>query len=195
MKRLLDLFCGAGGSAVGYHRAGFEVVGVDHLPQKNYPFEFHLANAMTYPLEGFDVIHASPPCQRCSAMQRANVIRQDHPNLVAATRCRPKGSGAGWVVETVPGAPPTPGRSAEPFPLVVPQRRRRHARRLGCFPDGPSLRVLGFHGLTSLRSYTLYLTCKVKGGPAFFPDPARPRPSACSTPPGPHRRLCPLTVA
>ena len=52
MKRLLDLFCGAGGSAVGYHRAGFEVVGVDHLPQKNYPFEFHLADAMTYPLGG-----------------------------------------------------------------------------------------------------------------------------------------------
>ena len=27
--RLLDLFCGAGGAAMGYHRAGFEVVGVD----------------------------------------------------------------------------------------------------------------------------------------------------------------------
>ena len=27
--RLLDLFCGAGGSAMGYHRAGFFVVGVD----------------------------------------------------------------------------------------------------------------------------------------------------------------------
>ena len=28
--RLLDLFCGAGGCAAGYVRAGFEVVGVDH---------------------------------------------------------------------------------------------------------------------------------------------------------------------
>jgi len=27
--RLLDLFCGAGGAAMGYHRAGFDVVGVD----------------------------------------------------------------------------------------------------------------------------------------------------------------------
>lgn len=25
---LVDLFCGAGGSAMGYHRAGFDVVGV-----------------------------------------------------------------------------------------------------------------------------------------------------------------------
>ena len=30
--RLLDLFSGAGGAAVGYHRAGFDVVGVDHEP-------------------------------------------------------------------------------------------------------------------------------------------------------------------
>ena len=45
--RLLDLFCGAGGTAKGYHDAGFEVVGVDIAAQKHYPYEFVQRDAMT----------------------------------------------------------------------------------------------------------------------------------------------------
>lgn len=83
--RLLDLFCGGGGAGMGYHRAGFEVVGVDLHAQPRYPFEFHRADAMTFPLDGFDAIHASPPCQHYSI---ANNIhgRDDHPDLLPATR-------------------------------------------------------------------------------------------------------------
>jgi len=101
--RLLDLFCGAGGCAVGYHRAGFDVVGVDIKPQPRYPFEFHQADATTWPLDGFDAIHASPPCQAYSIAN--NIHQHDHPDLVPGTQERLRSSGLPYVIENVPGAP------------------------------------------------------------------------------------------
>ena len=106
MTRLLDLFCGGGGAAMGYHRAGFEVVGVDTAPQPRYPFEFVQADALEYVHEHgreFDIIHASPPCQAYSA---ARVIRgRQHPDLIAATRAALVATGRPFVIENVPGAP------------------------------------------------------------------------------------------
>lgn len=102
--RLLDLFCGAGGCSMGYHRAGFEVVGVDINPQKHYPFEFHQADAMTFPLEGFDVIHASPPCQKFTALRTMHNAKC-HDDLLTPTRRRLILSGFLYVIENVPGAP------------------------------------------------------------------------------------------
>jgi DNA (cytosine-5)-methyltransferase 1 len=106
--RLLDLFCGAGGAAMGYHRAGFDVVGVDIKPQPRYPFEFHQADAMTFPLAGFDAIHASPPCQDHSTL--AILRDQAHGTgwMLAATRIRLQEAGVPWVLENVRGAPMQP---------------------------------------------------------------------------------------
>ena len=102
--RLLDLFCGAGGCSMGYHRAGFEVVGVDINPQPRYPFEFHQADAMTYPLDGFDVIHASPPCQAYSTMRRGLWKDRCHPDLISAIRERLVAAGVPFVIENVENA-------------------------------------------------------------------------------------------
>ena len=97
---------------MGYHRAGFEVVGVDIKPQPRYPFEFHQADALAYPLEGFDVIHASPPCQvhvkGWAAVAKSRGHRYDHVDLIPETRDRLKTSRAPWVIENVPGAPIRP---------------------------------------------------------------------------------------
>lgn len=103
--RLLDLFCGAGGAGMGYHQAGFEVVGVDIDPQPDYPFEFRQADAVTHSLDGFDAIHASPPCQAFSAMGAMWNAKGDHPELVDVMRARLVESGLPYVIENVPGAP------------------------------------------------------------------------------------------
>lgn len=104
--KLLDLFCGAGGAGMGYHLAGFEVVGVDINPQPRYPFEFHQGDALEFLAKHgheFDVIHASPPCQRYSESVPVE-HRESHPDLISATRFRLVMSGKPYVIENVEGA-------------------------------------------------------------------------------------------
>lgn len=113
---LLDLFCGAGGAAVGYARAGFDVVGVDIKPQKRYPFKFVQADAIEslgdllmgnsvggMRRDAFDAIHASPPCQAFSQCQRFRPA--NHPNLVDGCRQALESLDVPWVIENVPGSP------------------------------------------------------------------------------------------
>lgn len=106
--RLLDLFCGAGGAAMGYHRAGFQVVGVDIRPQPRYPFTFHQGDALEFLKEhgrGFDVIHASPPCQAYSVCGTLPHCQRDYPKLLEPTRELLQACGRPWVMENVVGAP------------------------------------------------------------------------------------------
>src|SRR6185312_3124266 len=112
--RLLDLFCGAGGAAMGYHRAGFDVVGVDIEDQPHYPFRFVKADALTALGEvggmwtGFDAIHASPPCQFATNMSNrwrgTGGTADVHLNLLTPVRELLRAIGLPYVIENVPGA-------------------------------------------------------------------------------------------
>ncbi|MFL6707976.1 MAG: DNA cytosine methyltransferase [Massilia sp.] len=103
--RLLDLFCCAGGAAMGYHRAGFEVVGVDINPQPRYPFQFLQGDATAADLNGFDAVHASPPCQRHSDLAKRNGNGHTWPCFIEPIREKLRVSGLPYVIENVEGAP------------------------------------------------------------------------------------------
>jgi DNA (cytosine-5)-methyltransferase 1 len=129
---LLDLFCGAGGASMGYHRAGFDVVGVDINPQPRYPFPFLQMDAIEalkclqrerlefiqrdmdtdggyrghiwFCQSDVDVIHASPPCQAYSKSTPMR-NRDKHPDLVGIVRSKLQQLKIFYVIENVPGAP------------------------------------------------------------------------------------------
>ncbi len=135
--RLLDLFCGAGGAAMGYYRAGFDVVGVDIEPQPHYPFEFyrkdaleHLAvlNASSIYGWAFDAIHASPPCQAYSDLQRRS--GWEYPKLIEPVREVLEATRLPYIIENVPEAPLK-------FPVIL------------CGTMFPGLRVIRHRGFES----------------------------------------------
>ena len=104
--RLLDLFCCAGGASMGYHRAGFDVVGVDLVASKRYPFEFHQGDALEFVKEHgheFDAIAASPPCKVHTDLKAFS--GEQHVDLIPDTRAALIASGKPYVIENVEGAP------------------------------------------------------------------------------------------
>jgi DNA (cytosine-5)-methyltransferase 1 len=107
--RLLDLFAGADGCSVGYHRAGFDVEGVDKEPHPDYPFELHVGDAMDWltdpdRLARYDAAHASPPCPRYSTATPLEA-HERHPDLIGPVREALRAWGGTYVIENVPGAP------------------------------------------------------------------------------------------
>lgn len=107
MKRLLDLFCGAGGAAMGYYQAGFdEIVGIDIKPQLRYPFDFIQGDALNPPVDfnDFDLIHASPPCQKFSSARTIN-LDIEYPDLLTPCSEMLRAAQRPFVIENVMRAP------------------------------------------------------------------------------------------
>lgn len=109
--RILDLFCGGGGASQGYADAfpDAEIIGVDISPQPNYPFRFIQADAMAFVIDGagFDLIHASPPCQDHSTVTgRSRKVSGEHgtKSMLQDTLDRLIVSGVPYVVENVEAA-------------------------------------------------------------------------------------------
>lgn len=114
---------------MGYHRAGFDVYGVDIVEQPNYPFPFVKGDAIAVlryliagasvgfhrqdggvewlALDDFDAIHASPPCQSYLSLGKVNRAQgrtYEHPDLIADTRGALEATGLPYVIENVQDA-------------------------------------------------------------------------------------------
>lgn len=144
--KLLDLFSGAGGAAMGYSRAGFDVTGVDIAPQPRYPFDFIQADALEYVAEYghlYDAIHASPPCQAYSTLSSLHKGRE-YPDLYAVTRSALIAAETPWVIENVIGAPYRAGiiLCGSMFGLRV-RRHRNFESSLLMFPPACNHREQG----------------------------------------------------
>jgi DNA (cytosine-5)-methyltransferase 1 len=184
--RALDLFCKAGGATKGLQLAGFHVTGVDLEVQPHYCGNaFFQADALEYPLDGFDFIWASPPCQKYTRMTQGLLESQgrgrEYPDLVPLVRERLRSQGVPYVIENVVGAPleypvmlcgSSFGLLVErhrifesSFPMLVPQ-----CAHFNQVKDKPSLhrsqgvsRVVGCYGYGRGKGDTVDLWKKAMG--------------------------------
>lgn len=149
LKRPLiaDLFCGAGGAAMGLYRAGFDVVGFDITQQPNYPFDFVLQDALTVSLGAFDAAWASPPCQAYTSMTNRHSSHQ--PALIPAVRLLICEADKPYIIENVVGAPLRNSiRLCGSFFNLNTYRHRLFESTMACFStpckhDGDKLAIYG----------------------------------------------------
>lgn len=104
---LIDLYCGGGGAAMGYWRAGFDIIGVDLVRQPHYPFPFIQGDALNPPVDlaRAELIHASPVCKRWSPVTRTSTNPDRHPDQIEPTRALLAATGRPYVIENVPQSP------------------------------------------------------------------------------------------
>lgn len=167
---LVDAYCGAGGAAMGYIRAGFDVVGVDINPQPDYPGEFVQGDAIEFLKKHgheFRAQHASPPCQASSALTKGTNKGREYVNLIPDTRLVLAQFDGPSVIENVQGSDLRRDMTlcGEMFGLAVirhryfelegfafePPAHKKHRGRTrgwrhGAYYDGPYLAVYGDGG-------------------------------------------------
>lgn len=149
---ILDLYCGAGGAAMGYYEAGFDVVGVDLKSQPRYPFEFVQGDALEYletaDLSRFAAIHASPPCQGYSRLRHLPWLRDRvWPLLIAPTREALRATGLPYVIENVEDAPVEGGiLCGLMFNLPLYRHRRIETNWFFLAPGHPRHQIVIGHG-------------------------------------------------
>lgn len=120
--RVLDLFCGAGGLAIGFRKAGFDVTGIDRLPTVREIFSRNRIGIgqiadLTSPAvhEDYDVIVGGPPCRPWSSVNLTRRLSRN-PSFALMSRffdCVADRKPDVFLMENVPPA-------------------RRYADRLGC---------------------------------------------------------------
>jgi DNA (cytosine-5)-methyltransferase 1 len=108
--KVLDLCCGAGGASEGYYRAGFDVVGIDHVKQPHYKFEFILADALPYLINNwlrieaeFDLITGGPPCQKYSDLT-PDAYKAGHSDMLEHVLAFLRTKNKPYIIENVSGA-------------------------------------------------------------------------------------------
>lgn len=108
-------------------------MGVDINLQPRYPFTFVQADANTYPLDGFDFIHASPPCPDWSSLR---TMHDGHGTawMLPHTLDRLRATSAAWVVENVPGSESAMGACTVLCGSSFGLKVRRHRLFASSFP-------------------------------------------------------------
>lgn len=165
---------------MGYHLAGFDVIGVDLKPQKQYPFPICRRESLSVLrdkqlLAEVDAIHASPPCLSETSLRF--LTRRHYDDLLTPTLELLKTIDKPWVVENVAATTKMPGSiilCGTHFGLGASGRVLRRHRRFSSNADLPSpgpcscagKRVGGVYGRLNNSLITL-------SGYTFSPDEAR----------------------
>lgn len=95
---------------MGFHRAGFRVIGVDLYPQPRFPFEFIQADVMKLDLArlvkdmGAVGVSGSPPCQGYSKTQK--IQGREYPMLISPLREKFQAISVPYIIENVEAARP-----------------------------------------------------------------------------------------